>query len=587
MDPSIPGARIRVAITVLAIVLLGFRPLALAAPQQTPAPSGTGVIAGTLTSADLGRPVRRAQVKIVSASPRLVRTVTTDANGAYVFTNVPAGEYTLSASRPGYLETVFGARRPGAGVAGTPIRLGAGEKRDQLALRLPRGGVISGVITDEFGDPALGVPVRAMRFTFTNGERTAYPAGNVVTNDLGEYRIAGLLPGDYAVSAVPRDIVAAAAVEAESLRNRIGQVAAAGGTSNYNLTPDLGKPPDATGYVPVYFGGTASPSAATSVRLGLSGHAGAVDIQLQVMKTAVISGVVTNPDGTPASANIQLIDPSMPIANLGVWFRNATPGGKFSFPGLVPGSYVINARAGSSESAGGQLTAIVSVPVEAGGSAEVTVPLQRGVSVSGGVALDAAGGGAVDLRRLRVSLLRVVTTSDWETEPRHATLDAEGRFVVRGVAPGRYRVTVSGLPNGWMLASAVFGGKDAADHHLVVEARESIAGGEVKVMPRSGEIAGALTNASGEPVADRSLVLFPADRALWLPESWRIHVAQPAADGRYAIRGLPPGEYRLAAVDAPEPGQANDPAFLSQLASTATAITLGPGERRTQDLRVK
>jgi hypothetical protein len=586
MDAGLPGARIRVTVTVLAIVLCIGR-LALADPQQRPAPpAATGVIAGALTSADLGRPVRRAQVKIVSAAPRLTRTVTTDANGAYVFTNVPAGEYTLSASKPGYLDTVYGARRPGAAVPGTPIRLGAGEKRDQLALRLPRGGVISGVITDEFGDPALGVPVRAMRFTFTNGERSAYPAGNVVTNDLGEYRIAGLMPGDYVVSAVPRDNVAAESAMAESLRNRVAQVQAAGGMREIQPGAEAGKPPDATGYVPVYFGGTSSPSAATPVRLGLSGHAGAVDIQLQVMKTAVISGVVTNPDGTPVSANIQLIDPSMPIANLGVWFRNSTPGGKFSFPGLVPGSYVINAHAGSSASAAGQLTAVVSVPVEAGGAAEVTVTLQRGVSVSGGVALDTPGA-AVDVRRLRVNLARVATTADWESEMKSAPPDAEGRFVLRGVAPGRYRVTVTGLPNGWMLASALFDGKDAADHHLVVEAGENVAGGEIKVTARSSEVAGTLTNASGEPAADRSLVLFPSDRARWLPQSRLIHVAQPAADGRYAIRGLPAGEYLVAAVEAPEPGQAFDPAFLSQIASVAVTLKLGLGERLTHDIRVR
>ena len=112
---------------------------------------------------------------------------------------------------------------------GTPIRLGAGENIERVMLRIPRGGVISGVITDEFGDPALGIPVRAMRFTFTNGERTAYPAGNVVTDDLGGYRIAGLMPGDYVVSAVPRDNVAAASAQADVVRDRMAQVAAAGG----------------------------------------------------------------------------------------------------------------------------------------------------------------------------------------------------------------------------------------------------------------------------------------------------------------------------------------------------------------------
>jgi Carboxypeptidase regulatory-like domain len=198
----------------LAAALVLFCVAALSGQQ-----SATGIISGAVTSADQGRPVRKAQVKLVSSAPKMTRTTTTDADGRFSFAKLPAGGCFLSATKPGYLESVFGARRPGATSPGTPIRLAPGQKLDDVTLRLPRGGVISGVVTDEFGDPAYLVGVRAMRFTYTNGERVAYPIGNVFTDDLGAYRIAGLLPGEYVVSAVPRNVVATAAAMAEELQN--------------------------------------------------------------------------------------------------------------------------------------------------------------------------------------------------------------------------------------------------------------------------------------------------------------------------------------------------------------------------------
>lgn len=552
-----------------------------AAQQPQPA---SGTIAGALRSADLGGPVRRAAVKLVSAQPAATRTATTDADGRFAFTNLPPGDYTLSASKAGFLESVFGARRPGAGVAGTPIRLAAGERRDDIAMRLPRGGVISGIVTDEFGDAALGVPVRAMRLGYANGQRVAQPIANAATDDLGAYRLAGLPPGEYIVSAVPRDSVAARASMAESLRARSAAIAAAGRTPPPSVRSDEGAHDD-RGYVPVYFSGTASPSAATRVTLGVSQQVAGVDIQLQALKTATIAGTIANPDGTPGSANVQLIDAAMPIANLGVWFRNATPGGKFSFAGLAPGAYVLSAQAPSRGAAGGSLTGSLTVTVDAE-PVEVALTLSRGVSVSGAIRLDPLKG-AGDLRRIRVRLAPIATASDWEMAPYEDMPDAQGRFTFRGVAPGRYRVTVIGLPSGWTLESAVFGNLDAADVHLSVAAGDDVDGGVLRVTARTGEIAGALSTADGAPASDRTVILFPADRAHWMPQSRRIHVVQPAQDGRYSVRELPAGEYRVAAVDGVEAGEQFDPGFLARIAPDAQSVNVAAGALATADIRVR
>ena len=137
------------------------------------------------------------------------------------------------------------------------IHLTQGQQLDTIAMQLPRGGVISGIITDEFGDPALGVPVRAMRLGYANGERLAQPIANATTDDLGGYRLPGLLPGNYIVSAVPRDSVAAQAAMDESLRARQAEIAASGRAAPGSpSTEPLRR--QATGYVPVYFGSTVS-----------------------------------------------------------------------------------------------------------------------------------------------------------------------------------------------------------------------------------------------------------------------------------------------------------------------------------------
>jgi hypothetical protein len=101
------------------------------------------------------------------------------------------------------------------------------------------------------------------------------------------------------------------------------------------------------------------------------------------------------------------------------------------------------------------------------------------------------------------------------------------------------------------------------------------------------EVQGTVSNEKGLPVRDYAVMLFPADRRFWLPQSRRIQWVQPGGDGRFSFRGLPAGEYRLVALLDPEPGRQFDHEFLSRLVGGALDVTLGEGERRTQDIRVK
>jgi hypothetical protein len=163
---------------------------------------------------------------------------------------------------------------------------------------------------------------------------------------------------------------------------------------------------------------------------------------------------------------------------------------------------------------------------------------------------------------------------------------ADGQFTIRGVFPGRYRVVPSsGVPAGFLIESATFGGRDVLDFPLEVKPGEDVAGGVVTFATRQTELTGTMTDPAGKPAPGYTLILFAADGRFWTPMSRRIQSARPSTDGRYAFRSLPAGDYRLIAVEDVEPGQWYDPAFLKELLGASLAVSLAPGEKRTQDLR--
>jgi hypothetical protein len=581
----------RNAATGLAVLLvcvcapLSFAQQKPAAPPPTPA----GTIAGALTSADLGQPVRKAQVRLITPASRTPRATTTNGDGRYVFTGVPPGDYTLSASRPGYLEMTYGARRPGPGAQGTIVTLAGGQTVENISWTLPRAGVVTGTVLDEFGDPAFNVPVRAMRFLFQNGHRAITHGGNGVTDDRGVYRIAGLLPGEYLVAAVPRDNVADAGLRAESLRVRIADLNAAakkaGRPSNTVPPPEM---PDPLGYVPTYFPGTPHGASAATVRVGVSEEVAGIDIRLELVRTVTVSGRIVSTEAVIPQSRLQLIDASLPLSLVGIWFRDMRPDGSFSFPGVLPGTYIVKAHGtpgGPKGVAGGTMWGRVNLSVDDRGTSDVGVTMQRGVTVSGRVALDTLPAG-LDRSRLRLRLSPVSGPTDWEMPVLPLAIDDTGAFAVLNVLPGTFRIRAHGLPDGWWVETAPFGNRDAADHHVVVDGSGPLTG-QVRFTSKMGELAGSVSNVDGSPAPHHTVIAFPADSALWLPYSRRIQVTQPGPDGRYTMRGLAPGSYRVATILDHEPGREFDPELLRTLASTAATVAIDAGGTSRLDLRVR
>ncbi len=587
--------------------------------SQQAAVIGTAVIAGTVTMAGSTQPARKVRVSLTGGELRSGRSATTDDSGRFSFTALPPGRYNLSANRPGFVSVTYGQPRPGR--AGTPIQLADGQKFT-ANLQLPRGSVITGTVVDENGEPSPQTPVRVMRVVTQNGRRTLQGSNNATTDDRGIYRIFGLLPGDYVVCATPRNnnigdfdrmrvelqalqqnVEAVSRVtedEARVVRERI--------TALQGSMPesDEGVPP---GYAPVCYPGTLSPSVSAAVTLAVSEERPAIDIQLQLAPLARVEGTVMNSTGAQLrEINVSLADAQqagLSVTNIGA---RTESDGRFQLPNVPPGQYRLSARATivparqADPTSGGRGAAVAGrgagpgervEPTTVWASTDITVDgrtlsnvlltLQNGVSVSGQIAFNGATPPPKDLTRVRV------TMSPSEPTPfggaSNGRVDAGGRFTIPGVPPGRYRLTASGVA-GWFTDSSAIGAEDALDFPFEVKGNQNLSGAVITFTDKPTEVSGTITDASQQPAPVYTLVVFPADSRYWTGNSRRIQTTRPATDGRFTLRNLPPGEYRIAPVFDLEPGATSDPAFLQQLESTSLRFTLQPGETKTQDIRI-
>src|SRR5215471_9878565 len=179
-------------------------PINMLPPGRTPK-TGTSAVRGRIVAGETGTPVRRAQVRI--SGPDIgSKTALTDNQGRYEFRDLPAGRFNVSVSKSGYVTMQYGQNRPFE--PGKPIDLVDTQVMEKLDVALPRGGVIAGRVGDEAGEAVAEADVTAMRMQFQNGKRRLVPTGrNAQTNDLGQFRIYGLPPGEYYVSASYRSAI--------------------------------------------------------------------------------------------------------------------------------------------------------------------------------------------------------------------------------------------------------------------------------------------------------------------------------------------------------------------------------------------
>src|SRR5215472_5857183 len=173
--------------------------------RDTSAKTGTAIIRGHVFDAASGQPLHKAQVRLQSPELRDNRLVTTDANGAYEFKDLAAGRYNLSAGKGSFVGLSYGQTRPFE--PGKPLEVRNAQLLEKVDFSLPRGAVITGRVVDELGEPVADVQVAAMRYQYVQGQRRLVTGGRTSsTNDIGEFRIFALAPGQYVIAATYRPL---------------------------------------------------------------------------------------------------------------------------------------------------------------------------------------------------------------------------------------------------------------------------------------------------------------------------------------------------------------------------------------------
>src|SRR5439155_26392523 len=143
-------------------------------PQRDIAtPAGTATITGRVVAADTGRALRRARV-VVGGGGR-PHAASTDEQGRYRVTGLAAGSYTISAAKSGFVDGAFGQRRWSG--MGTPLDLTDGQQAVNIDIKLARGGVVTGRVLDEEGEPLARAMVTVLRQQYVRGEKQLGPAG--------------------------------------------------------------------------------------------------------------------------------------------------------------------------------------------------------------------------------------------------------------------------------------------------------------------------------------------------------------------------------------------------------------------------
>lgn len=551
-----------------------------AAPRDNAriAPTGTGVIAGRVLAADTGRPIKRARV-VVTGGGRPHAT-TTDEQGRYKIAGLPAGNYSITATKTGFVDGVFGQRR--ALRAGTPIALADNQQVSDADVKLARGGVITGHVFDEDGEPLSRAFVTVLRSQYVRGEKQLTPAGADQSDDRGQFRVFGLPPGDYFVSATAGGL--------ERIITQFAQLVAPGAAPEQTT--------DSTGYAPTYYPGVITSSDAGRLKLAASQELGGVDFSIQVVPLATVRGVVAGGTGMVvlvADTGIAGAGPGRGGAGrggLGGAIGGALLGGQnlrtptqadgsFAIPNVTPGKYTIIARVDGGS--GDPKMAIQSLVVT-GEEVMVALTPASGVDLSGTITLE---GGTTSVPKtfagFRVNLAALDSTAAVGRAGRPGEPGENGRFTMNGVFPGRYAIRAN-APRGWMMQTVYLDGRDVTDQPVEVKG-EGISGLNVIFTDRIASLGGFVRDRQSAAVEGLTVIAFPQDERLWQPQSRQIVTARTDKTGAYRINMLPAGDYLVVAVDEVEPGEWFDPAFLEQIKDAATKLTVGDGEQRTQDLK--
>ena len=414
-----------------------------------------------------------------------------------------------------------------------------------------------------------------------------------MTNDLGYFRVFGLPPGDYYVTATLRTMDA-------MVMDMLGGSGAGGPTGSNNNT----------GYAATYYPGTPNPAEAQRLALAL-GQETSIDLQMTPVRLSRISGSALASDGKPMSGAMVMLIPAMKEATglMPGGTSRTDKDGNFTLSNVAPGEYSIQIQSlvalmsaasqamalmggdtGASPPAPKTMEnefAVASVTVAGEDIAGLVVTGTRGAKATGRVVFE---GGQKPEAIASLRMVAVPTDPDNMTAGSSAfgmaSVNETGAFEIDGLVAGRMFRFVN-LPKGWFLKRIAYEGEDVTDKGHVFKPGEQVDGFEITLTTRAQNLTGTVVDDKGTPVKEYTVVVFAEDQEKWtLPSNRWTASARPDQQGTFKFTDLPPGAYLAVAMEYVAQGDWNDPEWLARAARNATRFTLDEGATKTLDLKL-
>ena len=602
-------------------------------PPPTP-PRADGVISGMVIDGVTKQPIADAIVRIgwptradYPESSEYSTSQFTDTKGRFFFTGLPARPgYAVNATKSGYFDNAFGS--PDVEGAGYPvIALADGEWMSSANITLWPPASISGVVTDERGEPLIDVFVRVLSQVRVGAADRWAVGSPVLTDDRGMYRVSLLYPGTYTVM-VPSVQVSAPATATVVVDPMVDVDSATRLVVKGYPVP----PPPVAGRAftyPITFAGGTLLAQATLVALKAGEDRIGVDIRLEPVPASRVSGVVAGPPDVRVNLALRLLADG--LDNLGLGSEAATtltgPDGTFVFANVPAGQYTVEAPTGlneytlrgmshfsvfytprlpnSSGLKGGNLGGLTAVPglgftyslssakwwarvpivVGARDVSDIVVTLQPTIRISGRMIGEAAPGLPEPSTAPRVVQLQSATGAARQGTPSSRSATG-GEFAVEGLVPGAF-LFCSEDPL-WMIKSVVANGRDCTFTPIELSSGQDVSDVVVTFTNASPTLAGAVSSDLG-PAVSAGVLAFPVEQQQWTNYGLRpvrIRTTGTGTNGTFRFRGLPAGDYYVVAAPGTRLSTWMEPGFLQRAAAVATRTTISWGQVTNVSLRL-
>ncbi|MCI0662909.1 MAG: carboxypeptidase-like regulatory domain-containing protein [Acidobacteria bacterium] len=519
----------------------------------------SGIISGNII-VEGGRPAIDSQIQAIPVGGRLDENHQTscDSDGNFKFTGLRSGAYLIRASLPGYVPL----RRTSEPEV---YRVG-----DVVTINMVKGGVITGRVTDAYGEPMVKVRVTPQLVRDPEGRRIpSFPVNRSgsdfgsITDDRGVYRIYGLEPGTYLLSVT-------------------------GDVPNEFFGPENRSRETATFYP------STNRETASEVTVRSGEEVIGIDIRHRGERGRVLSGIITGALESDALINFVVITLRNPVQGNIEAMTAVFGSAKFTIAGIPDGEYLISGHRGTENN---QQSASVPRRLSVRGAdiSGIEIRLLALGSIAGRVVIEYGGGVDNCVKEEPRNPEEVTLNAQLSEKGRRAASlplgafdlpegsdgsvpDEKGEFVIKDLESGRHRI-VTDLPGENLFLRSItqtspapgkrVGGTtvDLGRDGVLLRQGEKLNNVKITIASGAASLSGRVVSSGGDQpkTAERSagrlrVHLVPAE-VTSAGDVLRYYETIARNNGAFEFKHLTPGKYLLLARPVPdtEPMEPNSP----------------------------